>query len=71
MNVIIPDAVLSVNVVKCARCGQDHPELQFHKIMGSQITCEGLIFTHWAQCPTTIDPILLRVETILTLSDER
>lgn len=47
-------------VRSCARCGDDHADLAFRKL--ARPSGES---THWAPCPKTEEPILLRV-----LSDE-
>ena len=45
-----------ISVSDCARCGGSHELwcLQLAK------PCES--FTHWAQCPTTLEPILVRFD---------
>jgi hypothetical protein len=44
------------NVRGCARCGGDHPKLEFKKFKNPCIER-----THWALCPTTGEPILMRI----------
>jgi hypothetical protein len=54
------------NVLRCARCGQDHPQLVFKKFLRSVEADEvgdNPSWTHWAPCPTNGDPILMRVWT--------
>lgn len=41
---------------KCARCGRDHPRIQFQKLLNPVRD-----ITHWAMCPVTEEPILMRV----------
>jgi hypothetical protein len=47
---------LTTNIGFCARCGKDHPNLEFVKFARSAGRD-----THWAQCPETGEPILLSV----------
>lgn len=52
---------LPTSVNGCARCGGDHPEgtLEYRAFRQPVPDVDG-DFTHWASCPTTGDPILLR-----------
>ena len=45
-----------IDVGRCARCGQDH-KLPFHRFENPPEYC-----THWAICPNTFEPVLLRIE---------
>lgn len=45
-----------VRVVGCARCGATHNAWRFR---GFRTPCDG--FTHWAMCPLTREPILLKI----------
>ena len=45
-------------IVGCARCGQTHRDLSFHKLARP---CGDL--THWAPCPTNGEPILMQITT--------
>ena len=46
-------------VKRCARCGQDHPDMAFKKFVGSPIVDEdGTVWNYWATCPVTGDPVL-------------
>lgn len=52
------DRFISVN--KCARCGEDHEDLRFAEF-GLPIDPDSPnTLTHWATCPVSLDPILLR-----------
>lgn len=67
---------LTINVRSCARCGGDHPALQFLKLQqpmvlenafvlepGTQPDLDAearIVWTHWATCPTNQEPIMLR-----------
>jgi DNA-directed RNA polymerase subunit RPC12/RpoP len=42
---------------KCARCGKDHMNLVFIKLRRE---VKEIGATHWCECPTTGEPILLR-----------
>lgn len=46
-------------VLGCARCGQDHYNLPMYRFERS-LTLIDEDFTHWATCPLTGDPILVR-----------
>lgn len=48
------------SVQNCARCDGDHKSLSF-KEMRSPIECGSVDLTHWAVCPVTGDPVLLRI----------
>ncbi|MFA6132375.1 MAG: hypothetical protein WC869_00010 [Phycisphaerae bacterium] len=39
----------------CARCGGKHTEIYYHKLKNPIGK-----FTHWAPCPKTYEPILMR-----------
>lgn len=45
-----------VAVTNCARCGQDHVALVFSRLKRTSDE-----HTHWALCPTSVEPILMRV----------
>lgn len=45
-------------VYKCARCGEDHAGLEMKKFTRPP---EWGPYTHWVSCPTTGEPILIRV----------
>lgn len=47
----------------CNRCGGEHEDLNFQR-MEPPLDISGIMFTHWAICPTNNTPILLRVETV-------
>ena len=40
----------------CPRCGEDHEPIAFQPLAGHDR------YSHWAQCPTTGQPILGRLE---------
>jgi hypothetical protein len=44
-----------ISFTNCARCGGDHKDISCMKLARP---CEQ--FTHWAQCPTTLEPIMVR-----------
>lgn len=53
------------NVIRCARCGQDHPseaeprEIEFKRFRRPIRENDGTIWTHWGLCPVTGEPVLL------------
>lgn len=52
-------AEIKANVKCCARCEANHGDLTFQTFR-IPLHEEGLLFTHWATCPTTQEPILMR-----------
>jgi hypothetical protein len=44
-----------ININNCARCGGNHKNISCLQLTRP---CEE--FTHWAQCPTTLEPIMVR-----------
>jgi len=49
-------------VVGCARCGGVHYDLEFKLLTFPMEDSSGLVWTHWALCPTNGEPILLRIQ---------
>lgn len=47
----------------CVRCGEEHVDIDFQRLM-PPMDVGGVMFTHWALCPTNQTPILLKVETL-------
>lgn len=45
---------ISVDVIKCQRCGTDHIAMQFNPL-----TNPADQFTFWAMCPTANQPLLM------------
>ena len=45
-----------IDVKKCARCGKDHKAVRFMKFINP-----GGEYTHWAHCPFTDDPLLMKL----------
>ena len=52
-----------VNVVKCARCGEDHEEKCFFPLNNPQDD-----WTYYSKCPNNGQPILLKIITDPELS---
>jgi len=50
-----------IMVYGCARCGQDHLNIEFRAMERPVVDPNGIVWTMWAPCPTTGDPILMRV----------
>lgn len=44
-----------INIIECARCGENHIELEFFKFNKKPTKFN---YTHWALCPSTGEPIL-------------
>jgi len=54
---------MKVNVRHCARCEQDHDDVEFkefslHPIWDGE---DEESWTHWAMCPTLNEPIILHI----------
>ena len=47
---------IATSVFSCQRCGHNHTEVEF-----SPLTNPRDEWTHWAFCPVTLQPILMRV----------
>ena len=47
---------VTTDVYACARCGEDHTQLVFTHFMR-----EASQWTHWASCPITKEPVLLKI----------
>lgn len=52
-----------VTVEGCSRCGERHADLSFQEFVKPP-NYVGLTLTHWALCPTTGEPLLLRPASI-------
>lgn len=53
---------LVTTVRHCARCDQDHENLEFKRFVRPIEDEDGTLWNYWSLCPNTGDPILLRVE---------
>jgi hypothetical protein len=51
---------IEANVTGCSRCGEYHKQLVFKKFTNPIDDTNGK-WTHWATCPTTGDPVLMRI----------
>lgn len=52
--------ILIVSIQSCARCGQDHTNLEFKQFTNPVEDSDGTMWTHWALCPVNGEPILLK-----------
>jgi len=55
-----PKDRVTVDVERCARCGNDHKALGFHR-RPKPIQIGNLLFSFWALCPATNEVINLRI----------
>lgn len=46
------------DLIHCARCGADHPHLEWHAFRKPVVDADGTVWRRWATCPTTGDPVL-------------
>jgi hypothetical protein len=57
---------VTMTLRECGRCGNEHPDMAFRelarpiKLLRRQEGTFVLILTHWATCPMTEEPVLLR-----------
>lgn len=56
------DEPITTSVTGCARCGQDHGDLEFLPLAHG-VDVEDTLgpLTHYATCPTNGEPILMRI----------
>ena len=53
------DATLTTSVRHCARCDNTHLDLKFYQF-GEPFICDcGVVYSYWAHCPNTGEPILM------------
>ena len=45
------------NLEKCPRCKGAHAKLRIRRF-ASPVVCRDVVYTHWALCPKTKEPIL-------------
>lgn len=53
--------IVTVDIINCSRCGEDHSDLTFKKLTCPIIVSEGERWTHWASCPSTREPIIMKI----------
>jgi hypothetical protein len=58
----LPEA-LKVDVHGCARCGEDHKDMDFRAFRSPIFDSDGSVWTHWAICPNFDEPVLLKQVT--------
>jgi len=59
LEVNVSTMILDVN--KCARCGMTHSKLEFGRLSVPIADSDGTLWTCWAQCPSSGQPILMKV----------
>lgn len=55
-------STITTDVTSCARCHEDHPGLTFRPFANPISLPSTAPLTHWAICPGTGEPIVLRIE---------
>lgn len=53
-----------INIINCARCGGYHERLIFKSMDNPIKDSDGMEWDRWAMCPTSGDPILMRVQQV-------
>jgi hypothetical protein len=50
-----------IDIIRCARCSGDHPQLMTAKLTRPFAPPEanGIEWTHWAPCPSNGEPIMV------------
>lgn len=51
---------MRIPVLRCARCGQDHAEVEFDEFE-RPVVVNGQVLEFYGLCPTTHQPILMQV----------
>lgn len=57
------DHVVIAFFENCVRCSGTHEDLEFERLEPA-MDVGGVLFTHWALCPSNKTPILLKVDTL-------
>lgn len=53
---------MKINIKHCARCEQDHADLEFAAFTKHPIEhSDGIVSMHWAMCPVLKEPILMQI----------
>lgn len=52
--------LVTMDVNGCARCGTGHKEIGFRRFTNPLLAPGAAAMTHWAPCPKTGEPILMR-----------
>lgn len=51
------------DIKHCARCNNDHEQLEFRKLTNPVVDCDDVTWEWWSLCPYSGEPILLRKES--------
>lgn len=60
MIILLADK-MHLDIKSCARCKQDHDNLEFASLTHPIEDDDGTIWNYWAPCPTNGEPILMKV----------
>lgn len=53
---------ITLDLHGCARCdGDGHPGITFVPFTRPVQLADGSVLSHWAMCPTLVEPIVMRV----------
>jgi len=53
--------MIKTTIRNCARCQQEHKDLEFRPLTNPIEDYDGTIWNYWALCPNNGEPILLAV----------
>lgn len=56
--------MIKTTIHNCARCGQNHEDLEFLLFENPIEDTDGTVWNYWSVCPTNNEPILLKVKQI-------
>ena len=54
-----------IDLERCARCHESHHGLELRRLTYPGDTGRGIVFTHWAPCPTNGEPIFHAASVIM------
>lgn len=64
MAILTNEPTMIVKVYSCARCTRDHSDIEFKPFHLNTISDPSGDYTHWAACPISNEPVLLRVTPV-------
>lgn len=52
------DETIQYDVFGCARCGEDHPTLEFKKFSNQPVGDQRGVYAFWGLCPVKQEPVI-------------